>query len=130
MKKEYEYYTDITKEILDTIKVGDLIKINDWKKPLRVKGVSENYFVMNRAMFKDYLYSVCEKKQWGGIMHNSMLGEKFHCGTDNLIFGSAYGYKFDKQENVDGYLYKFENGEMELSHRTSCPINEIYIKRM
>lgn len=46
MKKEYVHYTDITREILDTIKVGDLVKINDWTKPLRVKAVSENYFVM------------------------------------------------------------------------------------
>lgn len=29
MKKEYVHYTDITREILDTIKVGDLVKIND-----------------------------------------------------------------------------------------------------
>lgn len=51
MKKEYVHYTDITREILDTIKVGDLVKINDWTKPLRVKAVSENYFVMVNNLF-------------------------------------------------------------------------------
>lgn len=51
MKKEYVHYTDITREILDTIKVGDLVKINDWTKPLRVKAVSENYFVMVSNLF-------------------------------------------------------------------------------
>ena len=40
MKKSYEQYTDITKELLDSIRVGDLVKVNDWKKPPRVKGVS------------------------------------------------------------------------------------------
>ena len=41
MNKEYTHYRNITREILDTIKVGDLVKINDWTKPLRVKAVSE-----------------------------------------------------------------------------------------
>ena len=48
MSKQYSHYSNITKEILDTVKVGDLIKINDWKKPMRVKAVSENYFVMTK----------------------------------------------------------------------------------
>ena len=48
MKKEYVHYPTVTREILDTIKVGDLIRVNDWKKPMRVKAVSENYFVMTK----------------------------------------------------------------------------------
>lgn len=32
MNKQYKHYTDVTREILDTIKIGDLIKINNWKK--------------------------------------------------------------------------------------------------
>lgn len=31
MNKQYKHYTDVTREILDTIKIGDLIKINNWK---------------------------------------------------------------------------------------------------
>ena len=46
MKTEYKHYTDITKEILDNIKVGMLVKINDWKRPMKVVGISENYFCM------------------------------------------------------------------------------------
>lgn len=46
MNKQYKHYTDVTREILDTIKIGDLIKINNWKKPMRVMAVSKNYFVM------------------------------------------------------------------------------------
>lgn len=62
MKKEYVHYTDITREILDTIKVGDLVKINDWTKPLRVKAVSENYFVMVSNLFGKPMYSVSKSK--------------------------------------------------------------------
>lgn len=42
----YVRYSNVTREILDTVCVGDLIKINEWKVPLRVKAVSENYFVL------------------------------------------------------------------------------------
>lgn len=37
----YVRYPNVTREILDTVCVGDLIKINEWKVPLRVKAVSE-----------------------------------------------------------------------------------------
>lgn len=43
---EYRHYDNITKEILDSIKAGNLIRINDWKRGMRVVGVSDNYFVM------------------------------------------------------------------------------------
>lgn len=51
MKKTYAHYNNITREILDTIKINDLVKINDWVKPMRVKAVSDNYFVMIRNQF-------------------------------------------------------------------------------
>lgn len=92
MKKEYVHYTDITREILDTIKVGDLVKINDWTKPLRVKAVSENYFVMVSNLFGKPMYSVCSKLPWKGVRHNAMTGGMFHCGADNWIFGSPYHF--------------------------------------
>ena len=39
-------YTDITKELLDSIQVGDLVAIQGWDSLLEVKCVSDNYFVM------------------------------------------------------------------------------------
>ncbi len=39
MKKQYQHYTNHTRENLDTIKVGDLVEVNDWVKPMRVKAV-------------------------------------------------------------------------------------------
>lgn len=62
MTKQYVVYESITKELLDTVNVGDLILTNDSKQPLRVYGVSPNYFVMARRAFGQWLYSVCEKK--------------------------------------------------------------------
>ena len=134
MSKQYTHYTDITKDILDTVKVGDLIKVNNWKRPMRVKAVSENYFVMTQNQFGNTYYSVCEKKPWDGIRHNSMIGGMFHCGTDNWIFGSPLTvnyenvYQFNNEESNKKYLQSFEDSETELSSRTSIAIYDLYIK--
>ena len=131
MKPTYEQYTEITRKILNTIQVGDLVRINDWKKPLRVKGVSDNYFVMAAKQFKDTIYSVCKKKPWGGIRHNAMTGGMFHCGRDSWIFGwgGMDDYDFENAEQTAAYLQSFESGESEISHRNAVPIMFLQIKR-
>ena len=42
---------EITKEILDSIKVGDIVRCNGWKRGLRVKAVSKNYILMSNNAF-------------------------------------------------------------------------------
>jgi hypothetical protein len=137
----YEHHETITKELLDGIKVGDLVKVNDWKRPLRVRGVTKNYFVMSMAAFGRYIYSVCEKIPWAGIRYNSMCGGMFHVGTDNYSWGNPFwdsvdceAWDFSDKAIAEGYLKTFEipetqEGHSELSVRTSVPICEIYIKR-
>lgn len=130
--KTYEAHVEVTKELLDSIKVGDLIKINDWKKPLRVMGVSENYFVMAIKQFGDTIYSVCEKKKWDGKIRNKMRGGMFHCGRDAWLFGWGgwqEGYDFDNSELTSEYLNSFEKGESSISERNAIPIRALYIKR-
>lgn len=124
----YVTYEEVTKEVLDKIKTGDLVKINDWKKPMRVKGVSKNYVAMVQKQFKDTYYSVIEKKPWDGTRHNAMCGGCFHCGKDDWIFGSAeFNYDFDNQEAVNKYLDEFEREETHLSVRNAIPISAIQI---
>lgn len=57
----FVHYKDITRKILDTIKVGDEILVNNWTDPMTVKCVSENYFVMTCVKDEDTYYSVCSK---------------------------------------------------------------------
>lgn len=132
MKKEYIHYNNVTREILDTIKVGDLIKVNDWKKPMRVKAVSENYFVMTQKQFGSTYYSVCSKLPWDGIRYNAMRGGMFHCGPDSWIFGAPIDYenlyKFDNEDANKAYLQTFEDGESEISGRRSIAIYDLYVK--
>lgn len=134
MTKQYTHYTNITRETLDTIKVGDLIKINDWKKPMRVKAVSENFFVMTMKQFNDTYYSVCSKLPWKGGKHNDMTDGMFHCSKDNWIFGSplcldyAELYEFNNEESNKLYLQEFEDGKANLSERNGIPIYDLYLK--
>jgi len=124
----YTIYEEITKEVLDGVKVGDLVKCNDWTVPYRVKGVSEHYFVMTRKQFGATYYSICEKKPWPGIRHNAMTGGMFHIGPDHWIFGWIGGYDFDDQENMAEYLNSLEAGETAISERRGCPLTSIAIK--
>ena len=134
MDNNYTHYNNITREVLDTIKVGDLIKVNDWESPMEVKAVSENYFVMTEGTSDERYYSVCSKLPWDGIRYNSMVGGMFHCGTDNWVFGSSLQseyenvYYFENEECNKKYLEEFERGECELSLRTSIAIYDLYVK--
>lgn len=128
---EYNIYVneEVTKSVLDKIQVGNLVKVNDWKRPMRVVGVSENYFCMIQKVCGKICYSVCEKKPWDGIRYNAMRGGMFHCGTDNMIFGYMdFDYQFDDEKQISGYLKAFETKEIELSARTSVPIYKLSIK--
>lgn len=125
MNKVYETYTQITKELLDSIKVGDLIKCNNWKQPLKVKAVSENYFIMVKNLFGKALYSVCEKKP-SSFSRNYFTAGSFRIGTDNWVFGK---YNYLTQEGCDKAIKDFESGETELSVRRTCDLETIQIKR-
>lgn len=143
MKKEknkgYTHYSVYEGEIdieaaLRSVKVGDLIKVNDWKQPMRVKCVSDNYFVMTKNLFGNIYHSVVSKKPWNGVKHNNMIGGLCHCGTDDWVFGSPLMseceklYEFNDEQYSKFYLESFEKGECELSHRTSMAIFDLYIK--
>jgi hypothetical protein len=134
-------YTDITKELLDSIKVGDLVAIQNWDDMYEVRAVSDNYFVM-AATSPDYdgWYSICEKKLCE-YDYNSMRKNMFHCGTDFWTFGYVVPEDISRKDNPDGvytfrnpkinesYLASLESGETELSVRSSVPIYELYLKR-
>lgn len=134
MNNQYIHYNHVTREILNTIKVGDLIKINDWETPMEVKAVSDNYFVMTEDRDDGKYYSVCSKLPWDGIRYNSMVGGMFHCSTDNWIFGSSLTfdyenlYEFENEEANQKYLKQFEDGECELSERRGIAIYDLYVK--
>ena len=116
----YRDYDTITSEVLDTVKVGDKVRINDWKMPLTVKGISEHFFVMERNAFRHPLYSVVDKRN-------------LFAGPDNKIFGHPLTithkdlYRFFDGEVTAQYLEDFENGNVEVSQRRGVRIESISI---
>lgn len=107
---------NITKELLNQIKVGDLVKINNWKRPLRVMAVSENFFIMSLKAFHDNcIYSICEKNKIGGY---------FYCAPDDHYCAYNYGDKIE----CENALKDLEAGVLDLSRRRWLLIKTIAIK--
>ena len=129
---KYKVYEkqEITKELLNTIKVGDLIKINIWKKPMRVVAVSENFFIMWKKHFKTWVYSICEKNK-RGYEHNLCYRpnngfdkDEFVCGRDN----SYCKFDYSTEKGCQEALKELESGELEVSERGGWGIWHIEIK--
>ena len=127
MNKQYIEYRNITKELLDSIKIGDLIKCNNWTVPLKVNAVSENYFVMVRKLFDKTEYSICQKTvpNWS---RNNVSGTTPIIGVDNKLFNCIGDYAIP--ENAKELLRQMELKEMgmEMSVRSSVDLTIIKIK--
>lgn len=125
MNNSYLKFANPAKEVLDQVKVGDLIKCNDWTKPLTVRAVSENYFVMSRNHFGKPLYSICQKKP-ADFSRNYIVEGYPMIGTDAWVFGR---FDYLNQEDCEEAVKELESGETEMSVRHSCMLKVIYIKR-
>lgn len=123
-KKIYEVFERPTKELLDTIKVGDMIKCNNWKESYRVKVVSENYFIATRPFFGNVLYTICHKDK-AGFQHNSIVEDLPYIGPDDYVFGN-----FSYKDDYDDAIKELEAGEMSVSERNGVALYSIQIKRM
>ncbi|MEG0409108.1 MAG: hypothetical protein RR623_09565 [Bacilli bacterium] len=121
---------EITLDLLNSLVIGDKVKINDWKQPLTVKGISENYVIMNRRYKGDnYSYAIIEKKK-SSYRHNGReWNDMFICGTDDRVVGSVYGYAFNNQKYIDGYLDYLETSEIDISYRNRVCIEYISIRK-
>ena len=132
-KKEYTVFNvqQINKEILDQIQLNDLIKVNDWKKPMKVRGISENYIVMTCNNFGQLYYSIISKKPFEGIKYNNLRQGMYYCGPDHWLFGYVdFDYKFNDINKIEKYLASFESGESEISQRShTISIYTLSIKR-
>lgn len=126
MNKTYDYYDCITREILETIEINDLVKCNDWVKPMRVVAVSENYIFLTKKHFTEHMYSIIEKKECN-FNHNEMREGMYHCGIDDLVFD--LNIDFDNKDECSEILEDFEIGEIALSVRRSIPLSTIQIKK-
>lgn len=135
----------ITREVLDSIKVGDWVGVNMWISPLRVYAVSNNFFVMARWTVRGWMYSVCEKTP-RRHQYNGIIPGYYHCGDDYWLFGAPVwsrfgcnGYDFKNEEAAQAYINSFEDASLNdigsggqlscISYRRAVPIKFIEILR-
>lgn len=134
--QEYTCYdaSEINKSILDSIEVGDLIKINEWKEPMKVKFVAENGFAMTQKTFGGTYYSIFPKKTYEEEVKPKQRG-MYRCGPDNWICGSNLCddyeklYEFENPEASAAYFRAFGDGETDLSMKHSVAVYKLYIKK-
>ena len=106
-KSTYKTYVfdEITKELLDSIEVGDFVKCNEWKKPMIVVAKSDNYFIMVQRHFNTFLYCICEKLACKRS-YNYYTKGMFRIGPDDHY--GAYNY-FETKECEEA-LIRLEDG--------------------
>lgn len=102
--KTYSYFDGtLTKEVLDSIKVGDKVYCNDWKQGMIVKAVSKNYIIMANKRF----YSICEKLP-RKYTYNYAYEGRFTIGPDNYY--GYYDYYNASEEELKEALLRLEDG--------------------
>ena len=102
-------------EILDRIQrlnAGDRIRVNDWKRPMKVCAVSDHYVLA----YNGQIYTIISKAPQDYSRNHIEAGDPF-CATDWWTFGYHDGYNFASKEWCEGYMNSLESGETEMSER-------------
>lgn len=124
----YTRHTVITKELLDSIQVGDQVKCNDWLYPRIVKAVSENFFVMARKAFGKIEYTVCDKRPWGVKEKYEPRKVMAYTNPEDFTYGWYYnGFDFDEDTNMQEYIDALESGKIGLYRREGFVLEYIAI---
>lgn len=113
------------KEFLDTIKVGDLVKCNDWKQALRVVAVSRNFFIMVRRAFNRYIYSICHKND-ADVSRNLITAGMPYVGTDNYVFG----FFESEPDHYNKTLKELEKCDAMIAENTAATLFKIQVKHV
>ena len=108
-------------EILQTIKLGDKLAINDWKARYTVCGISERYILAHYGQH----YTIIDRKPFPYDFNGVRAGD-IRCAPDWWIFGFMddiwSGYHFTDEKWVHDYMASLERGDTELSQKRHAPI--------
>lgn len=118
---EYQTVNLENENELSEIRVGDRVRINNWRNGMNVIHRTENYLLLTGTQFGKELISVIEILP-AKYTHNHMKKGHFTAGGDFWLFGWAgwrdenHNILFD-EERMEAYLRSFESGETEFSRR-------------
>lgn len=122
--------------IINSIKIGDKLSINDWNAKYTVCGISEHYILAHYGRH----YTIISRKPIDsiGYNYNGVRHGDYVCAPDWWIFGYMNGYYFTDEEWVKEYMTSLETGETEQSQKKHAPIwfisvvghtDKVYAKR-
>jgi len=115
--------TDEIISLLNSLKLGDKLAINDWKAKYTVCGISQNYILAHYGQH----YTIIQRTPMpDGYCYNGVRGGDIRCAPDWWIFGWMSDkwddYQFNNEEWVKDYLYSLESGETEMSQKRHAPV--------
>ncbi len=116
MKKEFKWIKNPTPEQLNQIKVGNIVRINNYKNVMKVQAVSEHYFIMTDINDSN-CYSICEKIALASIGYDHQFCKVGYCsiGPDNY-----YGrYNYENISECEKALSQFESDNDDTGMRLS-----------
>ena len=106
-------------EVLQNIRLGDKLAINDWKARYTVCGISPNYVLAHYGQH----YTIIAKHPTGkDYWYNGVRGNEIRCAPDWWIFGYKDGYNFTDEKWVHQYMQELENGFTEMSKKKHAPV--------
>ena len=129
MKQEYNTYTEITQKLLDGLKIGDMVRINDWKQSIPVCGVSKHYIVMAVRQFGNWRCAVIQKEPWAGYDRDNYawLVGRYVCRTHGL---PGTMFDLDDPSEVKKYLKNLESVSLdETAPYGATAINTLRIRK-
>ncbi|MBC8546089.1 hypothetical protein H8711_03960 [Clostridiaceae bacterium NSJ-31] len=129
MKQEYNTYTEITQKLLDGLKIGDMVRINDWKQSIPVCGVSKHYIVMAARQFGNWRCVVIQKETWAGYDRDTYawLVGRYVCRTHGL---PGTMFDLDDPSEVKKYLKNLESVSLdETAPYGATAINTLRIRK-
>jgi len=95
------------------MKVNDVVRINEWKRGLRVKSVSEDgkWIIATTPSFGKSLYSIINTKT-------------MEAGTDDRVFSH---HDYMTKEDCDSAIDELVNGKLNIGRRNRCDIKVLYV---
>ena len=111
--------TDDIIKVLNSIKLGDKLAINDWKAKYTVCGLSQNFVLAHSGQH----YTIIERHPMpDDYCLNGVRGDDIRCGPDWWVFGYVDGYDFTNKDWVAKYMTNLELGLTEISQKKHAPV--------
>ena len=111
-------------ETLKSIKIGDMLIINDWKAKYTVCGLSEHFAL---AHYGQYYTIIRRQPMPDDYDYNGVRGGDIACAPDWWIFGYINGYDFRSKKWVNEYMASLESGDTEMSQKKHETVRSLLV---